>query len=108
MRAAIAAYDAHAAEAGISKAGELKVTLLSHWESGEARVDTHVQPLGARPPSPVKIQVRAPVPLQQLFWFQFENGWMARHRTASALDIITAESADRHLLGKDAWSVPEQ
>lgn len=72
MRAAVAAYHAAqpalragAASAGVNGgaadgSGELKVTILSHWEHGEAQVDTHVQALGARPAWPVKVQVCIP------------------------------------------------
>jgi hypothetical protein len=40
--------------------GELKLTVLAHWENGEPAVDVHVEPLPPRPVAPVKVQVCLP------------------------------------------------
>lgn len=37
--------------------GELKLTLLAHWEDGVPAVEAHVEPMPPRPVAPVKVQV---------------------------------------------------
>ena len=37
--------------------GELKLTVLISWESGEAVIESHVAALPGRPQPPVKVQV---------------------------------------------------
>jgi hypothetical protein len=43
--------------------GDLKLTVLTHAEDGNAKVCAHVSPLPPRPQQPVKIQVRMLIPL---------------------------------------------
>ena len=53
LNAAIASFD----EKHSDHSGELKMTMLTHWASGQATICAHIAPLPPRPPQPVKIQV---------------------------------------------------
>lgn len=37
--------------------GEVKLTLLSHWQNGHACLETHASPMPSRPKLPIKVQV---------------------------------------------------
>lgn len=38
--------------------GELKLTILAHWEDGVPHIDAHAAPLPPRPLAPVKVKVQ--------------------------------------------------
>lgn len=53
MNSAIRAFE----QASGENNGEIKLTVLSHWQNGQPCLETHACALPARPQAPVKVQV---------------------------------------------------
>eukprot|EP00892_Ulva_mutabilis_P003473 jgi/Ulvmu1/1498/UM011_0228.1 len=98
MNSAIHAFE----QASEAHDGEIKLTLLSHWQDGQPCLETHASPMPGRPRAPVKVQVKG-MPRQNAQakdseWVR-DRAILEKDKPADVNEILLSEPDGRILEG---------